>query len=408
VPIERSKVILSILMLVSVLTVLTAMAGWLPEDGTAFELGLIGPSAGKPGDQGEMAQDGSLPSGPDQTAGPADQAANGTLAELAVADLPAADDPAGQLDSWPEASTLARIRAVDRTAWQGRANDPKPLAGVTVFLDPGHGGHDTGALYPAHSSDPVAVEAAINLAVARKTQAALEAYGATVVLIREADVWQSIFYRIAWTGRYLAERFLSDLAAAGYQSQQIRDLIPRLEQVMAINSDSDESGGRGLMSGEGASADLRLLLDLEAQFEDMLFLSIHCNALDDDASVSGLQVFYLTGATAYVRENELAMDRDLAKASPVYRMYQDESRRRLAGLVHESILEQLPSLKYQGQKSLIDENYAVLRELNLVNVLIELGFISNDHDRSLLTDPASQQQMATGIAKAVYHYYCLP
>jgi len=72
-------------------------------------------------------------------------------------------------------------------------------------------------------------------------------------------------------------------------------------------------------------------------------------------------------------------------------MYQDESRRRLAGLVQESILERLPALKYAGQKSLIDENYAVLRELNLTSVLIELGFISNAQDRALLTDSASQQ-----------------
>ena len=177
---------------------------------------------------------------------------------------------------------------------------------------------------------------------------------------------------------------------------------------MQVNSDSESSGGRGLMRGEGASEELRLLLDLQAQYEDALYLSIHCNALDDDSSVRGLQVYYLTGATAYARENELAVDRGLANAAPVYRMYQDELRRRLAGLVHESVLERLPSLKYDGQKSLVDENYAVLRELNLTSVLIELGFISNVQDRNLLTDAASQKQMAQGIAEAVYHYYCLP
>lgn len=406
---QRSRLILSILMLVSILTVSLSMAGFLPEDGTARSLGWIasddGWGAGPGRDDNQSDGDEVSDSGQHL---PSAAPGNGELAEYPVAEMVSQDDPAGQLESWPLESSIARIHTVDLSGWRGRDQDASALTGITIILDPGHGGQDTGALYPAHSSDPIAIESEINLAVAQKTRAELEALGATVILIRDADVWQSIFYRIAWTGRYLAEQFLDELADAGFQSGRIETLMPLLDQVMQINSDSDESGGRGLMSGEGAREELRLLLDLQAQYEDVLYLSIHCNALDDDSTVRGLQVFYLTGETAYARENELAVDRGLANAAPVYRMYQDESRRRLAGLVQESVLGRLPSLKYEGQKSLIDENYAVLRELNLASVLIELGFISNAQDRTLLTDAASQQQMAAGIASAVYHYYCLP
>ena len=406
--VQRSRLVLSSLMLVSILTVLLSMVGFLPEDSTAQKLGWIsaeGQAAGRISEGEQMGPDLSPSPGP---ADPQPDPVTGDRAEFPVADMVSVDDPSGQLSSWPSQSSIEQVREVDLASWTGRARDQMPLAGVTIFLDPGHGGQDTGALYPAYASDPIVVESEINLAIAKKTRTELEALGATVFLIRESDIWQSIFYRIAWTGHYLTEQFLDDLAAGGFQSDRIQALLPLLDQVMQINSDSDESGGRGLMSGEGASEELRLLLDVQAQYEDALYLSIHCNALDDDTSVRGLQVFYLTGATAYARENELAVARGLANVAPVYRMYQDESRRRLAGLVQESILERLPALKYAGQKSLIDENYAVLRELNLTSVLIELGFISNAQDRALLTDSASQQQLAAGIAEAVYHYYCLP
>jgi len=404
---QRSRFILSILMLVSILTVFLSVAGFLPEDGTAKRLGWTADDQDIEQDMDDSQSDAGQLSDSGQQS-PSIAPGSGDLTDYPVAEMVSLDDPAGQLESWPLESSIERIRTVNLSAWSGRARDSSALAGITVFLDPGHGGQDTGALYPAHSLDPLVTESEINLAIAKKTKAELETLGATVVLIRETDIWQSIFYRIAWTGRYLAEQFLDELAEAGFKSDRIRVLIPLLDQVMLINSDSDASGGRGLMSGEGASEELRLLLDVQAQYEDALYLSIHCNALDDDTSVRGLQVYYLTGATAYARENELAVDRGLANAAPVYRMYQDESRKRLAVLVQESILERLPSLKYAGQKSLIDENYAVLRELNLTSVLIELGFISNAQDRNLLTDSASQQQMAAGIAEAVYHYYCLP
>jgi N-acetylmuramoyl-L-alanine amidase len=57
-----------------------------------------------------------------------------------------------------------------------------PLYGATVVLDPGHGGKETGSV---GAND--LVERDLNLAVALRTKAALEAEGATVVLTRERD-----------------------------------------------------------------------------------------------------------------------------------------------------------------------------------------------------------------------------
>lgn len=57
-----------------------------------------------------------------------------------------------------------------------------PIHGATVVLDPGHGGVETGA-----SGENGLVEKDLNLLVAEKAKAALEAQGATVVLTRTAD-----------------------------------------------------------------------------------------------------------------------------------------------------------------------------------------------------------------------------
>ena len=57
-----------------------------------------------------------------------------------------------------------------------------PISGATVVLDPGHGGAEPGAVGVNGLT-----EKAVNLAVAERTKAVLEAQGATVVLTRTGD-----------------------------------------------------------------------------------------------------------------------------------------------------------------------------------------------------------------------------
>ncbi len=60
---------------------------------------------------------------------------------------------------------------------------PGPLSGLTVLVDPGHGGYDGGA----RCGDSGVWEKEINLAVAREVEKALTARGASVVLTRRED-----------------------------------------------------------------------------------------------------------------------------------------------------------------------------------------------------------------------------
>lgn len=58
-----------------------------------------------------------------------------------------------------------------------------PLSGLTILVDPGHGGYDGGA----RAQDSGVWEKHINLQVALKTEAALKAQGAQVVMTRRED-----------------------------------------------------------------------------------------------------------------------------------------------------------------------------------------------------------------------------
>lgn len=111
----------------------------------------------------------------------------------------------------------------------------KALSGVTVCIDPGHGGYDGGAV----GRESGTMEKTINLQLAKTLEQQLENEGATVVLTRDRDI---------------------ALADAGSERKR-RDLKARVD------------------SAQGAD----------------LFLSLHMNEYPD-RSQSGPQVFYTEGA----------------------------------------------------------------------------------------------------------------
>ena len=72
-----------------------------------------------------------------------------------------------------------------------RAQDPaKPLTGVSVLLDPGHGEDDTGAMGAGGAAAPT--EKDVNLAAATAARQRLEELGATVHMIRTDDTFLTL------------------------------------------------------------------------------------------------------------------------------------------------------------------------------------------------------------------------
>lgn len=82
-----------------------------------------------------------------------------------------------------------------------------PLAGVTVMLDPGHGGDADGAMGSAGSTAPEEKE--LNLSVAYAAKYRLEQLGATVILTREDDTNPSLGDRVTAMNTQHPDLFLS-------------------------------------------------------------------------------------------------------------------------------------------------------------------------------------------------------
>lgn len=76
-----------------------------------------------------------------------------------------------------------------------RSSDPAlPLAGVTVLLDPGHGGDDMGA--PGSPVEDFPQESELNLSAALAARYRLEQLGATVTMTRDTDVFYTLAERM--------------------------------------------------------------------------------------------------------------------------------------------------------------------------------------------------------------------
>ena len=72
----------------------------------------------------------------------------------------------------------------------------KPLRGVTIVLDAGHGGYETGAPGAYVSGSQRILEKDLNLSVTIETAFLLDALGAEIELIREADTAVSLYERM--------------------------------------------------------------------------------------------------------------------------------------------------------------------------------------------------------------------
>lgn len=301
---------------------------------------------------------------------------------------------------WPPVSSLETFREPDLTTYIGKSREEQPFKGLTIILDPGHGGSDVGATYPTQSKNPELLEKEIVLSVALKTRSVLKSMGASVIMTREKDEWVSVYKRIAMISRMNIEQAQQDLDRLGMRATKLSHLIPLMDEIIRINSDSATSGGRGLFQGAGVSADQRLLMDLQRQYPDVLLLSLHCNAWEGDRS--GLQIYYETTETTLSEEKDLVFQ----PGRGCYFYYDDESRKHLANTLYKAMTEQMPEMNYDGALPVSEADFAILREVNMTSALIELGFLTSEKDRTIFRSPDQRQKIAEAIVEGVYRFYC--
>jgi N-acetylmuramoyl-L-alanine amidase len=311
----------------------------------------------------------------------------------------------GLLRVWPQESSLPQLHDVDYDYYLSLEKESKALSGITVILDPSFGGSSTGASVVTDSG--VLAEKDIVLAIAQIAERYLTEMGADVIMTRSSDIEHSLFYVTALTADTVLERYAKEAAAANYDTQLIDDLRLQMSDVMRINQNSADSGGRGLFGGIGTSARLRLIYDIQAQYGDVLFINISLNQ-DNDAKKSGAEIRLMKQDFVTEVNNSYVEDQDPNTLSPNYSMIDSQSRAKLAWLLYGHLQHQLPSIAAETDPRLTETDMAVLRLNNLTAVSVVPGYLSNAADRAVLGSEAGQQKVASAIAYAVRQYYVGP
>ncbi len=184
--------------------------------------------------------------------------------------------------------------------------DPeKPLKGITICLDPGHGGEELGVVGPTGIP-----EKQVNLEISEKLKAILEKRGANVVMTRTIDEEAGLYERVKF---------------ANYNNARI-------------------------------------------------LLSIHNNSLPD-----GRNPYKEHGTSTY---------------------YYHSQSLPLAKTLHKALLEDLQFKDF----GLFWSSFALTRPEETLAVLLELGFMINPDEYSLLTNPEFQDKIARSIARGLDYF----
>lgn len=230
-----------------------------------------------------------------------------------------------------------------------------------VFIDPGHGGVDQGAIGITADGQPVN-EKTVTLAIALKAQALLKSEGYQVILSRTADTLPGLT--------------ADDLSPAG-----------------------------NALTPEGVLSDLQRRIDRANASGAQLFLSIHCNA-SDEPSARGAETYY-DSTRSFASDNlrwAQLVQQDLIAA--LHGQGYDTPDR---GVIDDTTLKTaglgvLPA-SYNHLVLLGPAVSGQLRPTAMPGALSEAFFLSNRAEATAAMDPAVQDLVARGYATAVMQFF---
>ena len=304
-----------------------------------------------------------------------------------------------RLNKWPAKAGFDIVKN-DISSYLSKEYKGSVLKGITVILDPGHGGDDLGAVYPRAPKKMEIAESKVNLAMAKIIKGKLENLGATVILTRTDNTYNKLYYRSAVAAKATLTDFYNKLSSTSKNRSVIEEYLKMMEQTLKANNDDDKTGW---FYGLGVRREIKNIMDLQAAETNFLFLALHCNSGETADILHGTNVYYTSNETVY--KDESTIDKDVI--FPEYQFYNDEQRKRFATLLYENITQDSPEMVPNEPKNAVfARNYAVIREQNLVSALIEMGFVNSTADRAFLLNPDKQEKMSESIVKAIYEYYC--
>ncbi len=227
-------------------------------------------------------------------------------------------------------------------------NKAKAISIFTVIIDPGHGGLDPGAVRKGTQEKEVVLDVSLQLA-----RLLNEVPGYRAVLTRDGDYYPNLARRVA----------------------------------IAAEKDGD------------------------------LFLSVHCNT-HGQKKIKGMEVYFLSLQGATDREaRELAhkenaadlvgLDSHKNSDDLVMKILMDM---RMTRVLHESSRLANQMLKAAEAGSVVEKRkvkqagFQVLRSLAMPSALVELAYLSNDHDLKTLRSREGRGQLAMLLAEGVLNW----
>jgi N-acetylmuramoyl-L-alanine amidase len=218
-----------------------------------------------------------------------------------------------------------------------------------VLIDPGHGGHDPGAIAP----DGV-FEKTITLASGFALRRSLLATGRyRVAMTRTSDVFISLETRVAMTVAAGADLFIA------LHCDHLPD--PKMR---------------------GAS-----IFTLSAQASDGLAASV----AQDENSADKAEGGGMTGVSPQV--------------AGILASLETRATRINAAMLAQDIFDSFTGFIDLLEDPLRSANFAVLRDASTPSTLLEMGCLTNPLDEALLKNPAHRQLMAARLTRAVDVYF---
>ena len=288
------------------------------------------------------------------------------------------------------------------TTTEAEAGD---LDGYTIILDAGHGGRDSGCVFPFNN--PEYNESDFTLRIALATKDELESRGATVYLTRSDDSWVSLYSRPAQT-HLICMDIAKEQGILPFTPEREQELRALLQETIDINESTAASGGMGIMIGSGFGEDLLELVEMEYQLDRVLFLSIHLNS-NEPRNLHGTQVYYVTDESVIesehrqMRENAEFKRSDFPLREDYYGRRNDDNEL-LASCLYENIVGNIPEFETNARPT-VQDNFAVIREHGLVGALIEVAYLSDDHDREMLLSDDVVKTIAGSIGDGAKLYF---
>jgi len=275
------------------------------------------------------------------------------------------------------------------------------LEGRIIILDAGHGIENS----PAFADY---VESVAMLDLALRIKPLLERHGATVLLTRsdqhdihltvraaQINIWSLDFLHNARVQELYITQNEAHAENLRYQIAEIKRLIGVMENVVYdwqayaptyFNFPFDRTHQRVI------DPDLRRIFELQADpiiRDNFLMFSLHSNATGRpiNTEINGVDIYRMTN--------------DFSNTANYFAEYSNVERTyHLSNVLMDNITQ-----TGLAKRNIRPSNFFIIREHNLSGILVENGFHTNEHDRSLLSNGYFLQHLASAYEDAILQYF---